>query len=280
MSLPLKDFPRSGEDVAQRQKGDKVSPKVTERAHPAPPRGAAAAAAEGPSNRRSAKNAFSEAASIFPLRPLLWDYQGRVALDSWIQRVEIAGAFLVLFCASKENKLRPAAAYRNRCDLAALNTRHLLRKPVCGLKAPLGLSCPPGTAVLSGSLLVPKENNPRPAAARRNRCALAALNTRHLLCKPVCGLKAPLGLSCPPGTAVLSGSLLSVKREHLRPAKHHPKCTLIANQKCRLFAFQCEKLHFYFLPGNFAKSLDNGLSACYSEHMNRCSYIDVKEMSQ
>ena len=53
-------------------------------------------------------------------------------------------------------------ARRNRCDLAALNTRHLLRKPVCGLKAPLGLSCPPGTAVLSGSLLVPKENNPRP----------------------------------------------------------------------------------------------------------------------
>ena len=53
-------------------------------------------------------------------------------------------------------------AHRNRCDLAALNTRHLLRKPVCGLKAPLGLSCPPGTAVLSGSLLVPKENNPRP----------------------------------------------------------------------------------------------------------------------
>ena len=37
-------------------------------------------------------------------------------------------------------------------DLAALNTRHLLRKPVCGLKAPLGLSCPAGTAVLSGSL--------------------------------------------------------------------------------------------------------------------------------
>ena len=89
-------------------------------------------------------------------------------------------------------------ARRNRCDLAALNTRHLLRKPVRGLKAPLGLSCPPGTAVLSGSLLVPKENNPRPAAARRNRCALAALNTRHLLRKPVCGLKAPLGLSCPP----------------------------------------------------------------------------------
>jgi len=44
--------------------------------------------------------------------------------------------------------------------------------------------------------------------------------------------------------------------------------------------FSAEKLHFYFLPGNFAKSLDNGLSACYSEHMNRYSYIDVKEMNQ
>ena len=36
MPLPLKDFPRSGEDVALRQKGDKVSPKVTERALPLP----------------------------------------------------------------------------------------------------------------------------------------------------------------------------------------------------------------------------------------------------
>ena len=36
LPLPLKDFPRSGEDVAQRQKGNKVSPKVTERAHPLP----------------------------------------------------------------------------------------------------------------------------------------------------------------------------------------------------------------------------------------------------
>ena len=89
--------------------------------------------------------------------------------------------------------------------------------------------------------------------ARRNRCDLAALNTRHLLRKPVCGLKAPLGLSCPPGTAVLSGSLLSVKREHLRPAKHHPKCTLIANQKCRLFAFQREKPAFLFFARKLCK---------------------------
>ena len=54
--------------------------------------------------------------------------------------------------------------------------------------------------------------------AHRNRCDLAALNTRHLLRKPVCGLKAPLGLSRPPGTAVLSGSLLCGKREHIQ---HH-----------------------------------------------------------
>ena len=78
---------------------------------PAPLRGAAAAAAEGPSNRRSAKNAFSEATSIFPLRPLLWDYQGRAALDSWVQRVEIAGTFLVLFWAAKENISRIASPF-------------------------------------------------------------------------------------------------------------------------------------------------------------------------
>ena len=105
----------------------------------------------------------------------------------------------------------------------------------------------------SGSLLVPKENNPRPAAARRNRCDLAALNTRHLLCKPVCGLKAPLGLSCPPGTAVLSGSLLVPKENNPRPANHHPKCTLIANQKCRLFAFQRRKTAFLFFARKLCK---------------------------
>lgn len=48
-------------------------------------------------------------------------------------------------------------------DLAALNTRHLLRKPVCGLKAPLGLSCPAGTAVLSGTLLYAQKST-SPAA--------------------------------------------------------------------------------------------------------------------
>ena len=130
-------------------------------------------------------------------------------------RWHFSGSLLV----PKENNPRPAAAHRNRCGLAALNTRHLLRKPVCGLKAPLGLSClraPPSFLVL---FCAAKENNPRPAAAHRNRRALAALNTRHLLRKPVCSLKAPLGLSCPPGTAVLSGSLLVPKENNPRPVK-------------------------------------------------------------
>ena len=108
----------------------------------------------------------------------------------------------------------------------------------------------------SGSLLVPKENNPRRAPARRNRCDLAALNTRHLLCKPVCGLKAPLGLSCPPGTAVLSGSLLSVKREHLRLvtplSNSHPNC----KSKMQAFCVSAQKnCIFIFCPETLQKAL-------------------------
>ena len=173
MPLPLKDFPLSGEDIAQRQKGDKVSPKVTERAPPLP-------CGELPPQRLRGlemaehKKALSEAASFFVWSPSSLGLKGA------------SSPFLV-------------------------------------------------------------------GPARRNRCALAALNTRHLLCKPVCGLKAPLGLSCPPGTAVLSGSLLSVKREYLRPAAHHPKCTLIANQKCRLFAFQRRKTAFLFFARKLCK---------------------------
>ena len=87
---------------------------------------------------RSEKNTLSVAASIFPVRLLLWGLKGA------------SSPFLV------------DPARRNRCDLAALNARHLLRKPVCGLKASLGLSCPTGTAVLSGSLLcVKREHIPR-----------------------------------------------------------------------------------------------------------------------
>ena len=110
-----------------------VSPKVTERAHPLP-------CGELPPQRLRGlemaehKKALSEAASFFVWSPSSLGLKGA------------SSPFLV------------GPARRNRRALAALNTRHLLRKPVCGLKAPLGLSCPPGTAVLSGSLLVPKEN--------------------------------------------------------------------------------------------------------------------------
>ncbi|MGY6245062.1 hypothetical protein [Faecalibacterium prausnitzii] len=55
------------------------------------------------------------------------------------------------------------------------------------------------------------------APARRNRCDLAVLNAQHLLRKPVCDLKAPLGLSCLAGTAALFFSF-GVKREHPRAA--------------------------------------------------------------
>ena len=47
----------------------------------------------GAVNRRSPKNAFSEAASIFGLRQLLRDYQGRAALDSCLPRLESSGHF-------------------------------------------------------------------------------------------------------------------------------------------------------------------------------------------
>ena len=80
-----------------------------------------------------------------------------------VQRVEIAGGFLVLFCHQKRTIPARLQARRNRRALAALNMRHLLRKPVCGLKAPLGLSCPPGTAVLSGFLLGGKREHSPPS---------------------------------------------------------------------------------------------------------------------
>ncbi len=44
-------------------------------------------------NRRNEKKAFSEAASFFPFRQLLRDYQGRVALDSCLPRLESSGCF-------------------------------------------------------------------------------------------------------------------------------------------------------------------------------------------
>ena len=140
----------------------------------APLRGAAAAAAEGPINRRSEKK-------VQRRRPPPAADTGRSCWGSGLQdasaaqgtkqtqgaatRLSEAASFFVwspssLGLKGASSPFLVGPARRNRRALAALNTRHLLRKPVCGLKAPLGLSCPAGTAVLSGSLLVPKENNP------------------------------------------------------------------------------------------------------------------------
>ena len=44
-------------------------------------------------NRRNEKKAFSAAASFFPFRHLLRDYQGRAALDSCLPRLESSGCF-------------------------------------------------------------------------------------------------------------------------------------------------------------------------------------------
>ena len=163
-----------------------VSPKVTERAHPLP-------CGELPPQRLRGlemaehKKALSEAASFFVWSPSSLGLKGA------------SSPFLV------------GPARRNRWHF-------------------------------SGSLLVPKENNPRPAAAHRNRRALAALNTRHLLRKPVCSLKAPLGLSCPPGTAVLSGSLLCGKREQSPPGCSASKSPCPCRAKHAAFASQTARL--------------------------------------
>jgi len=47
------------------------------------------------------------------------------------------------------------------------------------------------------------------------------LNAQHLLRKPVCDLKAPLGLSCLAGTAALFFSF-GVKREHSSAGRNFP----------------------------------------------------------
>ena len=72
------------------------------------------------------------------------------------------------------------------------------------------------------SLGLSRASSPWPVApARRNRCDLAVLNAQHLLRKPVCDLKAPLGLSCLAGTAALFFSF-GVKREHPSATTSYP----------------------------------------------------------
>ena len=134
---------------------------------PAPLRGAAAAAAEGPINWRNTKNLLAQRLGFFvwslstlglsrASSPCLQRRRPRPAAEAgrscWGSGLQDASAV-------HGTKQTQGAATRrlprleSSGDLAVLNTQHLLRKPVCGLKAPPGLSCPTGTAVLSGTLL-------------------------------------------------------------------------------------------------------------------------------
>ena len=76
LASPFERLPPVGGRCRAATKGGQGVTEGDGEGAPAPLRGAAAAAAEGPSNRRSTKNAFSEAASIFPLRLLLWGLKG------------------------------------------------------------------------------------------------------------------------------------------------------------------------------------------------------------
>ena len=57
-------------------------------------------------SRRNEKKAFSKAASFFPFRQLLRDYQGRVALDSCLPRLESSGCFSGSLLARKREHSR------------------------------------------------------------------------------------------------------------------------------------------------------------------------------
>ena len=59
-------------------------------------------------SRRNEKKAFSAAASFFPFRHLLRDYQGRAALDSCLPRLESSGCFSGSLLARKR-ELSPTA---------------------------------------------------------------------------------------------------------------------------------------------------------------------------
>ena len=200
MPLPLKDFPRSGEDVAQRQKGDKVSPKVTERAHPLP-------CGELPPQRLRGlemaehKKALSEAASFFVWSPSSLGLKGA------------SSPFLV------------GPARRNRWHF-------------------------------SGSLLVPKENNPRPAASTsKSPCPCRA---KHAAFASQTGLrlKSPTGAFMPSGhRRPFWFSFVRQKRISPpcdAPPKMHPNC----KSKMQAFCVSAQKnCIFIFCPETLQKAL-------------------------
>ena len=62
-------------------------------------------------SRRNEKKAFSAAASFFPFRHLLRDYQGRAALDSCLPRLESSGCFSGSLLARKRELSLTATAF-------------------------------------------------------------------------------------------------------------------------------------------------------------------------
>ena len=162
------------------------------------------------------KKALSEAASFFVWSPSSLGLKGA------------SSPFLV------------GPARRNRRALAALNTRHLLRKPVCGLKAPLGLSCPPGTAVLSGSLLCGKrEQSPPGCSASKSPCPCRA---EHAAFASQTGLrlKSPTGAFMPSGHRRPFWFSFGAKREQSPPGEtlsHHPETFIYL----LFFRFHCSR---------------------------------------
>ena len=81
-------------------------------------------------NRRNEKKALSEAASFFPFRQLLRDYQGRAALDSCLPRLESSGCFSGSLLARKR-ELSP-----NAKALCPAHSREVSPPPPEKTKAP------------------------------------------------------------------------------------------------------------------------------------------------
>ena len=103
-----------------------------------------------------------------------------------------------------------APARRNRCDLAVLNAQHLLRKPVCAMKAPLGLSCLAGTAALFFSFGVKREHpstnksfpvKPQSSRSRQRLPPRGSWQNRQVLTE---GVKFPLPCNDSPCSTVCS----------------------------------------------------------------------------
>ena len=75
------------------------------------------------------EKAFSEAASFFPFRQLLRDYQGRAALDSCLPRLKVAGAFSgSLLARKRELSLTATALYPAPPAREAVQTHTLAKK--------------------------------------------------------------------------------------------------------------------------------------------------------